>query len=352
MKQRKLGNTRLAVGEIGLGTEYLNGQPQDLVCSVVHEAVDHGVNYLDLLYSFPEYRENMSAAIRGLRDQIIIVGHIGCAETEGQYRRTWDAAECRSLFEDLLIRLKTEYVELVFIQFVDEPEDFQKIISPDGLLELAVQLKKEGKAKGIGLSAHSPQVALEAVRHPQIDVLMYPRNILMSPVPDQELLKACRENGKGLVAMKPFGSGRIFTQNKIQITPVQCLSYVLSEESVACTLVGVKDFEELRDSLKYINASESEKQFEPLLKEVYQTSQGECMYCNHCQPCPVNINIGVMMMLYDSGLEGFSEDLRNQYQLQAKKASDCLACGICAKRCPLKVDVVEKMKEAVNLFEG
>lgn len=352
MNYRNLGYTSFTVGEIGLGTEYLNGQPQDIVCSVVHEAVDHGLNYLDVLYSFPEYRENMSAAIQGLRDKIIIAGHIGCAETDGQYRRTRDAAECRSLFEDLLIRLKTDYVELVFIQFVDEPEDYQKIISPGGLLELAVQLKKEGKARGIGLSAHSPQVALEAVRHPQIDVLMYPRNILMSPVPNEELLKACRENGKGLVAMKPFGGGKIFTQNKIQITPVQCLSYVLSEESVACTVVGVKDLGELRDSLKYVNASKSEKRFEPLLKEVYQTSQGECMYCNHCQPCPANINIGVMMMLYDSGLEELSDDLRNQYRLQANKASNCLACGVCSERCPLKVDVVEKMKLTAKLFEG
>lgn len=42
---RKLGRTDIDVSEIGLGTEYLNGQPRDTVVSVVHEAIDNGVNY-------------------------------------------------------------------------------------------------------------------------------------------------------------------------------------------------------------------------------------------------------------------------------------------------------------------
>jgi uncharacterized protein len=352
MNYRKLGSTGLTVSEIGLGTEYLNGQPRETVCAVVREAIAQGVNYFDILYSFTEYRDNMAAAFEGLRDRIIIAGHIGAAETDGQYRRTRDVAECRNLFEDLLARFHTEYVEVVFIQFVDEEEDYQQITGPGGLLELALQLKKEGKAKSIGLSAHSPQIALKAARHSQIDVLMYPRNILMSPVPDQELLDACREHGKGFVAMKPFGGGKIFNQSKITVTPVQCISYVLTEDCVSSTVPGVKDLSQLQASLKYSNASRTEKYFEPLLKDLYQLSLGECMYCNHCQPCPENINIGVMMMLLDSGLAEMSDDLKNQYREQAAKASDCLACGACSERCPLKVDVIEKMKQTAKLFEG
>jgi aryl-alcohol dehydrogenase-like predicted oxidoreductase len=80
MNYRKLGRTNIDVSEIGLGTEYLNGQPRDTVVSVVHEAVDNGINYIDLLFAFPEYRDNFSAAIRGKRDKLVITGHLGCVK--------------------------------------------------------------------------------------------------------------------------------------------------------------------------------------------------------------------------------------------------------------------------------
>jgi aryl-alcohol dehydrogenase-like predicted oxidoreductase len=54
MEYRKLGRTGLDVSAIGLGTEYLNGQSRETVVSVVREAVDRGVNYFDLVFSFPE----------------------------------------------------------------------------------------------------------------------------------------------------------------------------------------------------------------------------------------------------------------------------------------------------------
>ena len=54
MIYRKLGKTGLDVGVIGLGTEYLNKKPRETVVSVVHEAIDKGVNYFDVVFAFPE----------------------------------------------------------------------------------------------------------------------------------------------------------------------------------------------------------------------------------------------------------------------------------------------------------
>jgi len=65
MKTRTLGRTGLEVGVIGLGTEYLNGTPSKTYTSVVHRAVDAGVDYIDIVYSFPEYLDNLGAALKG-----------------------------------------------------------------------------------------------------------------------------------------------------------------------------------------------------------------------------------------------------------------------------------------------
>jgi len=47
MKYRKLGKTGLEVSIFGLGTEYLNKKPRKTVVSVVHEAIEKGINYFN-----------------------------------------------------------------------------------------------------------------------------------------------------------------------------------------------------------------------------------------------------------------------------------------------------------------
>jgi aryl-alcohol dehydrogenase-like predicted oxidoreductase len=65
IEYRKLGKTGLKVSEIGLGTEYLNQQPRRIVTSVVQQAIEQGVNYFDIVFSFPRYLDNLGAALKG-----------------------------------------------------------------------------------------------------------------------------------------------------------------------------------------------------------------------------------------------------------------------------------------------
>jgi predicted aldo/keto reductase-like oxidoreductase len=34
------------------------------------------------------------------------------------------------------------------------------------------------------------------------------------------------------------------------------------------------------------------------------------------------------------------------------KGSDCSECGVCVERCPFQVDIIGKMKRAVEVLEG
>ncbi len=97
MQYRKLGQTDLNVSVIGLGTEYLVKASQETVTSVVHAAVDAGVNYFDVLFAKPDYRDHFGQAFKGLRDKVIITGHL--PTTEGV---EW----CGQSFHDHLTRLR------------------------------------------------------------------------------------------------------------------------------------------------------------------------------------------------------------------------------------------------------
>ena len=72
------------MGVISLGTEYLIEVPRETVCSVVRRAIDTGVNYFDVLFAYPHYRDNFGAAFEGVRDDILIAGHLGVAAANGQ----------------------------------------------------------------------------------------------------------------------------------------------------------------------------------------------------------------------------------------------------------------------------
>jgi len=46
-----------------------------------------------------------------------------------------------------------------------------------------------------------------------------------------------------------------------------------------------------------------------------------------------------------------TSELRADYDALPVKASDCVECGDCVERCPFEVDVIAKMRKAVQVFE-
>lgn len=369
MEYRDLGKTGLRVGAIGLGTEYLNRQPRETVGSVVHKAVEHGVNYIDLPFNFPAFLDNIGAALKGMREKVIITSHLGSAEKNGQYRKTRSVKECEKLFFDALSRLHTTYIDVANIHFVKNRKQWEEVLAK-GIVDLALQLKQEGKARFIGISTHDPAVAVEAAQG-NIDVVMIQVNMANNAMPGRnEMLAACTKEGVGVVAMKPFAGGKLLQKNRTVsiaayqtgwkslkkkippvITPVQCINYTLSQVGISTVVPGVKNVEELDSILAFLDATEEEKDFSGLLSEFKEYVTGECVYCNHCLPCPSYIEIGEIIRLLDTGQHSVTKDVQKRYDALSAKASDCIECGACTERCPFGVDIISKMNQCVALFE-
>lgn len=286
MKLRALGNTGLKVSEIGLGTEYLFRQPKNIVSSVILEAIRNGVNYFDIVFNVSKYIENISVAIKDYRDEIILTCHLGSIEEDGKVRRSRNTVECERTFFNTLSKFGKGYIDIVNLQFVKEKE-YDSIIAPGGLLDIAKKLKKEGKAKFIGLSTHSISIGQKAVKSGNFDIIMNQVNIVNDSMPGREnFLKTCKKEGVGLVAIKPFAGGKLLQSNRTvyiakyqtgginlkkkipkDITPIKCLNYTLSQTGVSTTIPGVKNIQELKENLAFLNASDEDKDFSTLLKE-------------------------------------------------------------------------------------
>ena len=371
MQYRKLGRTGLDVSLIGIGTEHLYRQSREAVVSVIHGAIEGGVNYFDLPFSLPDYLDNLCAAFKGYRDRVLLTGHLGSTSKDGQYDKSRNASKCEASFLDVLARLGTDHVDIMFLHNFNAVADWDKIAKPGGVLELAQRLREEGKARAIGISGHYTGVVERAIDSGLVDVVMFPVNMFSHAMPGRrELLDRCVRQGIGVVAMKPFGGGRLLNQRgtfrvpgyqtsgeafkariTTVITPVQCLSYTLAQVGVSLALPGVKSNAELAAALGTLQATEAERDFSGLLADFGRYIEGECTYCSHCLPCPEVIDIAQVNRLLDLAEFGLTENLRQTYDGLAVKASACTECGVCEKRCPFAVPVVQRIKQAAELFE-
>ena len=311
----------------------------------------------------------------------MVAGHIGSAEKDGQYYKTRDGAICEKYVDDLLTRLKSDYVDILMLHFIDEQDDYQTVFSAEGMLELALRLKKEGKARYIGMSSHKVPVSLMAVNSGYLDVLMFPVNPAFDILPGntelgdlweekpykaleenacqpvhnrRELYHACEKQGVGVIAMKPYAGGWLFYKenaSSIILTPPQCIHYSLAQPSVCTVVPGCKSVSQLREALSYLSVSEEERDYSKIISKTKWNLKGSCMYCNHCLPCPANIDIAATTRIADGAVNGITETIRSKYEALVSKASNCIKCGVCMERCPFGVNVISNMERATTLLE-
>jgi uncharacterized protein len=372
MQHRILGKSGLKVSEIGLGTEYLINLPAGQAEAVVGQAIERGINYFDLFFANPAFRDTMGAAFAPYRQRAHLAAHVGAIDVDGQYDKTREVRPAREMFEDFLRRYHTEYVDVAYIHNVDDQATYDQVMQPDGILGLAQRLKAEGKARSIGFSGHTVATAQAAVETGDIDVLMFPLNLAGHAVPGRkELLLACQEHNVGVVAMKPFAGGKLLQlettlelekwhrggdaetmQRKGAITPVQCLAYVFSLPAVSTIVPGCQTLDQLEGALAYLSATAEQRDFSSILAGFERYDDGECVYCNHCLPCPAGIDIGQTIRLLETAARPPAGQQRRAYATLPTPASACLECGDCTPRCPFGVNPQARIGEAALWFEG
>ncbi len=380
MRYRSLGRSGLTVSEIGLGCEGLLGKPESYVQDVLDLMEDCGANGIDLYSPNPQMRSALGKAMAGRREKFVLEGHLCTIWQDGQYKRTRNMDEVKTGFDDQLTRLGTDHLEIGMIHYVDSLQDWQSIVDGE-ILSYAQELKKSGTIRAIGLSSHNPEVALPAIQSGVCDVLLFSINpcydlqpasedveqlwnrdkykgklVNMEPK-RQELYETCQRLGVGITVMKAFGGGDLLNAERslagVALTPYQCLAYALDRPAVASVLTGAHTLDELTENLGYSGAPDEEKDYARVLATFPRISwKGQCMYCGHCAPCPVGINVASVTKLLKLGLAQNSvpETVREHYAALEHKAGECLNCGSCEDRCPFEVAVYENMAQAAELF--
>lgn len=382
MKYRTIARCGFEVSEIGLGCEHLEKKEQAVVEEVINAALEGGINIMDVFMPQPQVRDYIGAALRPMRQKVYLQGHIGATLADGQYKRTRDVEKCDEFVQDFLTRYQTDYIDIGMIHFVDSLDDWA-IVANQGVLEYAQRLKQRGVIRAIGMSSHEPTTALAAVQSGQIDVLMFSINPSFDLLPEQtqiealferrtyeqgalaginpvrqQLYEECARRGVGITVMKTLSAGMLLDADAsplgAPLTVAQCEHYVLTRPGVVSALIGCISGEQVRQALAYEGLSDQEKDYTQVLagSQRYSASSGACMYCNHCLPCPQQIDIAAVHQYYDlaRNRSEIPATITDHYWALQATASDCIVCGDCEERCPFGVPVSENMVKIAALF--
>lgn len=381
MNYRRLGKTDLMVSEVGFGAEWMERHTADECKAVLLRAEQFGINILDCWMSEPNVRTSLGLALDGRREKWYIQGHIGSTWDGEQYVRTRDVEKCKAAFEDLLTRLKTDYIDLGMIHFIDQESDWNDAMNGP-YIEYVKELKAAGKIRHIGMSTHNPDMAKLAAQSGFIEMIMFSVNPAFDLLPPTdnidnyfadeyraelggidpsrtELYKLCERNDVGITVMKPFAGGRLFDAARspfgVALTPVQCIHYCLTRPAVAAVMCGYDTPEHVEQAAAYENASDLEKDYASVLANApkHTFGQGECTYCGHCKPCPVNIDIAMVNKYYDLATmqSEVPATVRAHYNALEHRADECIGCQSCESRCPFGVKIAERMTKAAELFK-
>ena len=204
-----MGTPELRVSVVGFGGWPMGGRfygaaMDDEATSTIHAAIDQGINLFDTAagYGFGHSEKLMGAALRGRRDEVIVVTKFGFEYDESVRANRLDArpAMVRRGCERSLRNLGMDHVD-VFLHHWPDPDTPMA-----DTMGAARELVDEGKVRFVGVSNYTAEQMAEAaavlpIVTNQVGYHMFDRRRA------EAIFPSCEEHGVGVMAYGSLAHG-------------------------------------------------------------------------------------------------------------------------------------------------
>jgi len=242
MEKRRLGRLGHESSVLIYGGAALAEVSQDVADDSIRQALDAGINHLDVAASYGEAEVRLGPWMPEIRDRVFLATKTEKRDREGAWRELHRSLE----------RLHTDRLDLWQLHAVGNLDDLDRITGPGGALEAAVRARDEGIVGAIGITGHGDGAAtthLEGLRRHPFETVLTPLNPVLWRDPSYRanylaLVAEVRRQDAGLMTIKtasrrnwPQGSDHRYTtwyepyddQERIRAA----VSWVLAHEEVS-----------------------------------------------------------------------------------------------------------------------
>jgi uncharacterized protein len=272
-------------------------------------------------------------------------------DKEGRPTKETTAEDFLHRFNISLSRLRMDYVDILYVHSVDNPE----LIEYKPIISVMKKLKRKGKIRFMGLSTHRNEAAVinAAVAGDKWDVILTSYNFMQNNIGEMNsAIRKANEAGIGIVAMKTLAGGGFFDKERTKpINTSAALKWALSNPDIHTTIPGMTDFTQLDLNVKIlsdITLTDSEKI--DLVVPLAETG----LYCTGCRnciaDCPKHLPVPDLMRAYMYAY-GYSSPSMAYSLLSELGTSDnpCEDCDTCIVECTKKFRIREKIADISRL---
>ena len=326
MEQVILGTTGIIVNKNGFGALPIQRIGKDEATHLLIKAYHSGINFFDTARFYTDSEEKIGAALSGVRHKIVIASKTMTTKVE----------EFWSQLHTSLKLLKTDYIDIYQFHnpgFCPRPGDGY------GLYEAMLEAKAKGMIRHIGITNHRLPVAIEAAESGLYETIQFPFSYLATEE-EINLVKLCKSNGIGFIAMKALSGGLI--------TNAAAAYAYLAQFNHVLPIWGIQREKELDEFIGYNSKPPimNEERKAVIEKDRKELSKDFCRGCGYCLPCPAEIDIPtsarMSLMIRRAPVSVYLSD---DWKLKMKKIEDCIHCNQCKDHCPYGLDTPKLLED-------
>ena len=203
---RELGRTGVAVTMLGVGGWHIGRMSDRDAQATIEAALEGGVRFFDSAESYQSggsERKLGRFLVPSYREDVFLMTKTTAGTASGARRH----------LEESLRRTATDYLDLWQVHAINDPQDVQRRLS-NGVLDVALQAKAEGKVRHIGFTGHrDPAAHLQMLEETDdFECCQMPVNVADASYLSfsRRVLPKLADRNLGVIAMKTLANGGFF----------------------------------------------------------------------------------------------------------------------------------------------
>lgn len=338
---------------------------------MIRYAIDHGVNYLDLGYSYHmKQHESLTRLINralqdGYRQKIKVAANLPSIliNTFQDFDR---------YFNEQLLWLNIDMIDFYILGELNR-ETWPKLKKLN-VLEWAECAMNDGRIDKLGFSIHDDfqvlKTILNAYDNWSLCKFQYSYMDHLNHHPGATGLKYIADKGLMVVITEPLRGGKVTKGATESIAKLWAnapqertlnewgLRWAWNNPGVSTVVSDMNSMEQVIENLALADSAEPDNltvQELLLLNQVkdayFKLRPIFCPSCRCCMPCPVGIDVPRILELYnDAIIYNDIETAQFIFRLEQHSIDNCIECGACEKACPRKIAILHWLKKTKQLL--